>query len=169
MFLNTDKYPAAAAYYWVMEEMLASHPGSKKHNKPLHRLADDTTAKNNRKIVCDSTFNPPSAAIGKSCDEYPFARAQESGGMTLTSGNACVQMYATQNPDSTYTLNLDPNYPYPTWQEVCGRAAITVSQNKAAGGSLGHFTTAVRLLDKDAYFVHTGFENCTIDEVCRIT
>ncbi len=169
LLLNTHKYPAAAAYYWVVEEMLASHPGSKKYNKPLHRLADDTTAKNNRKIVCDNTFNPPSAAIGKSCDEYPFAKSRESGGMTLASGNTCVQMYATKNPDGTYTLNLDPNYPYPTWQEVCGRAAITVTQNTAAGGDLGRFTTAMRLLDKDAYFVRTGFENCTLDKVCKIT
>lgn len=167
--LNTDKYPAAAAYYWVMQEMLASHPGSKKYNKPLHRLADDSRANTNRSIICDNTFNPPSTAIGQSCDEYPFAKSQESGGMTLSSGNACVQMYATKNPDGTYTLNLDPNYPYPTWQEICGRAAITTSQNTAAGGALGRFTTSMRLLDNDAYFVHTGFESCTVDKVCKIT
>ncbi len=169
LFLNRGKYPAAAAYYWVMEEMLASHPGSKKYNKPLHRLADDTKANNNRRIICDSTFNPPSAAIGKSCDEYPFAKSRESGGMTLSSGNECVQMYATKNPDGTYTLNLDSNYPYPSWQEICGRAAIIARQNTDAGGDLGRFTTAMRLLDNDEYFVHTGFENCTVDKVCKIT
>ena len=29
--LTTAKYPAAAAYYWVLQEKLASHPGSKKY------------------------------------------------------------------------------------------------------------------------------------------
>ncbi|KUN03530.1 hypothetical protein AQI95_23875 [Streptomyces yokosukanensis] len=60
-------------------------------------------------------------------------------------------MCAVKNSNGTYTLKLDENYAYPTWNEICGRAAITTTQNTAAGGALGRFTTAVRLLDSDAY------------------
>ena len=170
--LTTAKYPAAAAYYWVLQEKLASHPGSKKYGKPLHRLANDTTAANNRSAMCLGTvaeWNPHPNAIGASCDEYPFAKSMESGGMTLSSGKYCVQMYAEKNSNGTYTLKLDENYAYPTWNEGCGRAAITTSQNTAAGGALGRFTTSVRLLDNDAYYVHTGYEACDLSQVCDIT
>jgi hypothetical protein len=169
MNLEREKYPAAAAYYWILEEKLASHPGSKKYGRPLHRLADDTTAKNNRKLMCTGSvaeWNPNSNAIGTSCDEYPFAKSQESGGMTLTSGKYCAQMYAAENPDGTYTIKLDENSAYPTWNEICGRAAITSTQNTAAGGALGRFTSAMRLLDSDGYYVHTGYESCDISQVC---
>jgi hypothetical protein len=71
-----------------------------------------------------------------------------------------------RNSDGTYTLKLDENYAYPTWNEVCGRAAITSTQNSAAGGALGRFTTEVRLLDNDAYYVNTGYESCDLSEVC---
>jgi hypothetical protein len=90
---NTKKYPAAAAYYWVRMEKLASHPGSEQHNKPLHRLADDTKAKENRDKVCMlavAEWNPHPNADGTSCDEYPFTKSRESGGMTLSSGKSCA-------------------------------------------------------------------------------
>lgn len=77
--MNTKKYPAAAAYYWVLMEKLASHPGSEQYNKPLHRLADDTKAKENRDKMCMlavAEWNPHPNADGTSCDEYPFARQQ---------------------------------------------------------------------------------------------
>ncbi|MFG2377529.1 hypothetical protein ACGFY9_39460 [Streptomyces sp. NPDC048504] len=150
-------------------EKLASHPGSKKYNSPLHRLADDTKATDNRNKMCElavAEWNPFPDAIGPSCDEYPFAKSRESGGMTLASGKSCAQMYAVQNADDTYTLKLDPNYAYPTWNEVCGRAAITASQNTAAGGALGRFTKNVRLLDRDAHYVQSGYESCDLSGVC---
>ncbi|MCC5480642.1 golvesin C-terminal-like domain-containing protein [Streptomyces barringtoniae] len=171
MYLERDKYPAAAAYYYIMQEKLASHPGSKKYDKPLHRLADDAAAKANRDKMCMlavAEWNPNPNAIGKSCDEYPFAKSRESGGMTLASGKSCVQMYAVKNTNGTYTLKLDENYAYPTWNEICGRAAITTSQNTAAGGKLGRFTTGVRLLDADAYYVNTGYESCDLSQICDI-
>ncbi|MGP4009901.1 golvesin C-terminal-like domain-containing protein [Streptomyces sp. 4N124] len=169
--LNKHKYPAAAAYYWVLMEMLNSHPGSEEHKSPLHRLADDATAKDNRDKMCElavAEWKPNPKAIGTSCDEYPFAKSRESGGMKLTSGKFCAQMYAVQNSDGTYTLKLDENYDYPTWHELCGRAAITAPQNTAAGGDLGRFTSEVRLLDNDAYYVQTGLEGCDIDSVCDL-
>ncbi|MFJ4903100.1 hypothetical protein ACIP7Z_35695, partial [Streptomyces sp. NPDC088727] len=108
-------------------------------------------------------------ADGESCDEYPFARSRESGGMTLPSGKLCVQMYAGKQTDGTWMLELDGNYPYPSWNEPCGRAAVPVRQNTDAGGDLGRFTSEVRLLDNDAYFVQAGFEGCDLNSVCNIT
>jgi hypothetical protein len=172
LLLNTDKYPAAAAYYWVLMEKLASHPGSEAHDKPLHRLADDAMAKTNRDKMCVlavAEWNPNPNADGKSCDEYPFAKSRESGGMTLTSGKYCVQMYADKQANGTWMLELDGNYPYPTWNEICGRAAVPAQQNTDAGGDLGRFTSEVRLLDSDPYFVQTGFEYCDIESVCNIS
>ncbi|MEV8568457.1 Tat pathway signal protein [Streptomyces sp. NPDC051322] len=168
--LNTQKYPAAAAYYYAMQEKLASHPGSKKYNKPLHREANGTTAGNNRNIICKlavAEWKPNPKAIGTSCDEYPFAKSKESGGQQVTSGKECVQMYAVANGDGTFTVKLDENYAYPTWNEVCGRLAVTTGQNTAAGGDLGRFTQDVRLLDNDAYFVRTGYESCDVNTVCN--
>ncbi|MBQ0889790.1 hypothetical protein KBZ94_33515 [Streptomyces sp. RM72] len=170
--MNTKKYPAAAAYYWVLMEKLASHPGSEQHNKPLHRLADDTKAKENRDKMCMlavAEWNPHPNADGTSCDEYPFAKSRESGGMTLASGKSCAQFYADKQSDGSWMLELDNNYPYPTWNEICGRAAVPVKQNTDAGGDLGRFTSEIRLLDNDAYFVQTGFEYCDIKSVCNIS
>ncbi|MFF3260562.1 hypothetical protein ACFYWO_15500 [Streptomyces sp. NPDC002932] len=170
--LSTKKYPAAAAYYWVLMEKLASHPGSEEHNKPLHRLADSVKVKDNRDKMCElavAEWDPNPLADGESCDEYPFARSRESGGMTLPSGKLCVQMYADKQTDGTWMLELDGNYPYPSWNEPCGRAAVPVRQNTDAGGDLGRFTSEVRLLDNDAYFVQTGFEGCDLNSVCNIT
>ena len=169
--LNTKKYPAAASYYWVLMEKLASHPGSEKYDKPLHRLADDTKAKENRDKMCMlavAEWNPNPAADGTSCDEYPFAKSRESGGQTLSSGKYCVQMYADKQTDGSWMLELDNNYPYPSWNEICGRAAVPAKQNTDAGGDLGRFTSEIRLLDNDAYYVQTGFEGCDIKSVCNI-
>ncbi|MGW1589157.1 golvesin C-terminal-like domain-containing protein [Streptomyces sp. NPDC002386] len=170
--LNTKKYPAAASYYWVLMEKLASHPGSEKFDKPLHRLADETKAKENRDKMCMlavAEWNPNPAADGTSCDEYPFAKSRESGGQTLSSGKYCVQMYADKQTDGTWMLELDNNYPYPSWNEICGRAAVPAKQNTDAGGDLGRFTSEIGLLDDDAYYVQTGFEYCDIKSVCNIS
>ncbi|MGW0118624.1 golvesin C-terminal-like domain-containing protein [Streptomyces sp. NPDC003327] len=171
LMMNTKKYPAAASYYWVLMEKMASHPGSEKYDKPLHRLADDAKAKENRDKMCMlavAEWDPHPNADGTSCDEYPFAKSRESGGMTLTSGKFCVQMYADKQADGTWLLQLDGRHPYPSWKEVCGRAAVPAQQNTDAGGDLGRFTSEIRLLDNDAYYVQTGFEGCDINSVCRI-
>ncbi|SOE08986.1 Deoxyribonuclease NucA/NucB [Streptomyces sp. 2323.1] len=44
------------------------------HGSPLHRTADATVMKNNRRIACPDGRPRPT---GKSCDEYPFASTQE--------------------------------------------------------------------------------------------
>ncbi|WP_164583293.1 hypothetical protein [Streptomyces sp. SID10815] len=162
--LNTAQRPAASALYWLLMEKLKTHPGSRKYNSPLHRQADQAIADKNRRVICNSTFNPvpTGTSDGPSCDEYPFAKARESGGVSLTSGAQCAQFYAVK-AGARWQLKYDTTSPLPTWNEVCGRGSIPLSQNTGAGGELGRFTTAVRLHDDDAYFVEApGFDNCTM-------
>lgn len=165
--INTKKYPAAAALYWLLMEKLDSHPGSAKHDSPLSRQADETVAANNRKVICDSTFNPVSngttgSSTKPSCDEYPFAKSRQSGGGTLSSGSQCAQFYSEKS-GNRWSLKYDTSSPLPTWKEVCGRGSIPLDQNTGAGGQLGRFTTAMRLHDEDKYFVDVpGFSNCNL-------
>jgi hypothetical protein len=167
--VNTAKYPSASAFYWVTEEKLASHPGARNYQKPLHRLADETAKAANRAKICDSTFSPRPETPSPSCDEYPFAASYESGGqLGITSGSQCAQFYA--NPQAAnsgqWELDLDDRYLLPAatqvWPQVCGRANIPLDQNTGVGGDLGRFVSAQRLLDGDAYYVDPqGFDSCS--------
>jgi hypothetical protein len=166
--IDTKKYPAAAALYWLLMDKLESHPGSRAHNSPLNRQADDAIASANRAAMCPSSWvGPPNGTSDKpSCDEYPFAKSRQSGGR-VTTGSQCAQFYAVKDA-SGWQLKYDTSYPLPTWKEPCGRGAIPLSQNTGAGGQLGRFTTAMRLHDNDAYFVETpGFENCN-QTICAL-
>ncbi|WP_158721090.1 hypothetical protein [Streptomyces sp. NRRL S-241] len=169
--VNSKKYPAAAALYWVLMERLQTHPGSERHKSPLSRQADTAISDKNRDKICDRTFIPvPNGQTGdrnkSSCDEYPFAKARESGGATLGSGKECAQFYAIweKKPGETkakWRLKYHTSFPLPSYKEICGRGDIPLGQNSAAGGGLGNFTKSVRLHDKDRYYVSTpGFENC---------
>lgn len=64
--------------------------------------------------------------------------------MKLASGKYCAQFYAHKQSDGSWMLELDNNYPYPTWNEICGRAAVPVTQNTNAGGDLGRFTSEIQ-------------------------
>ncbi|MFE3216324.1 golvesin C-terminal-like domain-containing protein [Streptomyces antimycoticus] len=171
--VNTKANPAAAALYWVLMQKLATHPGSKTHNSPLHRLEDSDKQKDNRDMMCQlavAKFEKHPSTPEASCDEYAFAASRESGGQQpgVTSGSQCAQMYAMKEGTS-WKLYLDDRYPLPTWQEVCGRGNIPLGQNTSAGGSLGRWTGKVRLFDNDAYYVATpGFESCNTESYCQV-
>ncbi|MEV5357791.1 hypothetical protein [Streptomyces sp. NPDC052693] len=165
--INTKKYPAAAALYWLLIEKLDTHPGGKKYNSPLSRQGNEAIVANNRKVICDGTFNPVpngTTATGTkpSCDEYPFASSRQSGGGSVTSGSQCAQFYAVKN-GTRWSLKYDTSSSLPTWKELCGRGSIPLDQNTGAGGQLGRFTTAMRLHDEDKYYIDVpGFSNCNL-------
>ncbi|MEV0416528.1 hypothetical protein AB0I68_38820, partial [Streptomyces sp. NPDC050448] len=180
--LDDQRYPVAAAYYWLLREKLASHPGSRIEKSPLHREADGATAAENRRRVCDrgvaANLEPWSAhpdALGDSrgiqCDEFPFARTRESGGQIYTNGKPCVQLFA-KLVNGKWMLNADGRYALPsgaTWPQVCGRAAIPGIQNEAAGSDLGNFYLANRMLHDDGfYFESPRYEGCSTTQVCTI-
>lgn len=132
--LNTAARPAAAALYWLLEEKLATHPGSKTYDKPLTRQADEAVAKANRAVICDSTFipHPTGTSDDPSCDEYPFAKSRQSGAGSVSSGQECANFYAEKS-GSRWQLKYDTNFPLPAWQEVCGRGSIPLSQEHCGG------------------------------------
>ncbi|MEU0807457.1 hypothetical protein [Streptomyces sp. NPDC005970] len=176
---TTYRYPAAAAYYWLLREKLESHPGSKKHNSPLHKEGDDAVAKNNRNVVCklggqgNAWSAHPDATPdteGVQCDEYPFATTKESGGQSLPHGKSCVQLYAKKENDGWHLYD-DDREALPNWKSVCGRASMPAKQNMDAGRGpgLATFVTKMRLLDDDAYYIEVPeLEGCDTSDVCVI-
>ncbi len=178
--LNTAKYPAAAAYYWLLREELPSHPGSEEHGTPLHRERDGTVREANRRKVCPTSYTPNTAATpeattnspdGRQCDEFPFAATKESGGQSITNGDECVQLYAQKSDsDGKWRLYPDGGYPPSTWKEVCGRASMSAKQNEAAGRGLSAFYTKARMADNDAFYIKApSVEGCRPDEICVVT
>ncbi|MQY39152.1 hypothetical protein SRB17_71740 [Streptomyces sp. RB17] len=168
--VNTDRYPAAGAYYWLMKEKNSHHFGSREHNAPLHYLANGQ--QNNRSVVCPDSWVGRSETPDASCDEYAFATTYESGGMPdsgVTSGDQCAQFYATPLNDTTWTIHDDDDYDLPTWSEKCGRASIPLAQNTGAlapFGRTGGFVPYNRMLDDDPFWLATpGFDHCTASDV----
>ena len=172
--VNTQEHPAAAALYWTLMQKLPSHPGSKQHKKPLHRLKSKTAQKDNRDAMCRlaiAKFVKHPDTDTASCDEYPFAASRESGGQMpgITSGAQCAQFYAVDEPTTGWNLYIDDREGVPTWTEVCGRGNIPLSQNTEEGGALGRWSPKVRLADNDAYYVEVpGFEGCDPNTFCQV-
>ncbi|ROP56041.1 hypothetical protein [Streptomyces sp. PanSC9] len=186
--VDTNLYPAAGAYYWLMQEKLPSHPGSRKWDSLVTYLgpgnnADpdggDWTNDDSRGIVCPTGangFKPNPATPSGSCDEYAPASTYQSGGMPkgpnqVASGKDCAQLYTKPLTGGTWGLlaeNRD-GYAGPKWNERCGRASVPTDQNTGAFRDLGiKFVPQMRLLDKDGFFIgDPGFEHCkNADTVC---
>ncbi|MCX4586313.1 hypothetical protein OOK40_25475 [Streptomyces sp. NBC_01481] len=186
--VDTNFYPAAGAYYWLMQEKMPDHAGSVKWDSLLHYLGPDTTVKNDkgepwssadsRGKVCPKGWakHPADAALGTlSCDEYAMATTHESGGFPgglnqVTSGDQCAQLYADKMGDgsSNFGLLADTRTARngPTGKERCGRASIPDVQNS---GAFHEFPApSWRLLDDDGVFVsNPGFKHCAnADTVC---
>jgi hypothetical protein len=193
---NTAKAPAAAAHAWLMQEKLPTHPGDvktplrylPKANRNLNSYDPDRS----RNVICPTGWaakfgnpnatpytvrNPDDVA---SCDEYAFAATYQSAGMPADlggtqpvgegKGDECVQTYATKNSDGTWHLYDDERVSLPTWDEKCGRSAISSWVNSTAMARIPTFVKTFRMLDEDSYSVIApGFENCdpsTASVVC---
>ncbi|MFG3064835.1 hypothetical protein ACGFYM_40800 [Streptomyces sp. NPDC048231] len=185
--VDTNLYPAAGAYYWVMQERMPDHAGSKKWDSLLHYLGPDTTVKNpstgeawssddSRKVVCPTTWtkHPADPIVGSTdCDEYAPASTHESGGFPggvnqVTDGSKCAQLYTdwafngVGDGSTSFGLFADTRTATngPTGTERCGRAAIDSAQNQGAFSKLQ--PSVWRLLDDDGFFVDTpGFNHCS--------
>ncbi|MEU8957979.1 hypothetical protein AB0C93_27155 [Streptomyces sp. NPDC048518] len=177
--MDTNKYPAAGAYYWFMQQRMIGKPGT--GDAPMHYLGPDTTkttpsgkpwtSKDSRNIVCPTAWkkHPTDASMGEpSCDEFAMASTHESGGYPdagnkylVSSGDKCAQLYA--NPSgSSFGLFADTREDTngPSNTEKCGRATISEPQNE---GAFHKFPApAWRMLDNDAFYLsNPGFEHCT--------
>ncbi|MGH8967857.1 MAG: hypothetical protein ACRDXB_21390, partial [Actinomycetes bacterium] len=112
---DAAKYPQASSHAWLIQQKLSNHPGSKADTKPLYFLPG--AGNSNRRVICPDGW---AAANGDTrvlngptdkrlnCDEFAFNATYNSGGMPsskgglnpVSSGNACVQTFATKPGDT---------------------------------------------------------------------
>ncbi|MFF4018890.1 hypothetical protein [Streptomyces sp. NPDC001843] len=137
----------------------------------------------NRQVICGSNsgWDPhPDAAKGLvegktdkiNCDEMAFASTYQSGGMPANmkgtnpvgSGAECLQTYATRlgaNGGGAWKFYSDERKHVPTWNEECGRSAISGWMNSGSAAALPGFNSKYRILDQDEFWVQVpGFESC---------
>jgi hypothetical protein len=180
--VDTNKYPAAGAYYWYMQQVMPDHAGSKRWDSLMHYLGPDTplrnpsggtwTSDNSRVRVCDSTWSvhPSDASVGSvDCDEFAMASTHESGGYPnsvnlVPSGSKCAQLFTDKMGDGSANFGILADTRTatkgPEGTERCGRAAIPSTQNRQAFS--GFPAPSWRMLDGDGFFVTLpGFEHCT--------
>ncbi|MFJ6944839.1 hypothetical protein ACISU4_09335 [Streptomyces wuyuanensis] len=180
--VDTNLNPAAGAYYWLMQEKMPDHAGSKKWDSLLHYFGPDSTAtgpdgtpwtsKKSRDKICPSSWTAHSSdgTLGTlTCDEYAMASTHESGGFPggvneVTGGDKCAQLYTDKMGDGSANFGILADTRTtangPTGTERCGRAAIPGTQNS---GAFNKFPApSWRLLDNDGFFVsNPGFAHCT--------
>ncbi|MFD4595670.1 hypothetical protein [Streptomyces rubiginosohelvolus] len=181
--VDSNRYPAASAYYWYMQQVMPDHAGSRRWDSLMHYLGPDTpvknsagttwTSSNSRNVICGPSsawsLHPTDAAVGSvDCDEYAMASTHESGGYPksvnlVTSGTKCAQFYTDKMGDGTANFGILADTRAatngPAGTERCGRAAISSEQNQKAFS--GFPAPTWRMLDGDGFFVTLpGFEHC---------
>ncbi|MEU9214827.1 hypothetical protein AB0D27_45090 [Streptomyces sp. NPDC048415] len=117
---------------------------------PLYYLPGGRDGKN-RAAICDeaswakNNYDPEAMNTSTDtpdCDEFTFNASYNSGGMPanlgglnpVSSGSKCIQSYATKVDGKIHLRNLPGALT--TFKEVCGRSAISGSQNRAAENTL---------------------------------
>ncbi|WP_327415674.1 golvesin C-terminal-like domain-containing protein [Streptomyces sp. NBC_01233] len=177
---DDQRFPPAAAYYWIMREKLPTHPGSKRHGTPMHRLKNPAMAKKNRETICNKSGAfawkahddaTPDAKGSVQCDEFPFAASQESGGsfLPIVNGGPCVQLYAEKHDDGKWRIHEDERADPPSWSEICGRASMPGKDNMDAGRGpgLSGFYTKARVLDGGPFYMELpSYEGCNMSDIC---
>ncbi|MFF0067177.1 hypothetical protein ACFYRC_37915 [Streptomyces sp. NPDC005279] len=175
--LNAKAYPQAAAHAWMIQTYTPTHAGSLSARKPLYYMGDESQNTRSRARICPTGWakdnGDASALVDVSdelnCDEFAFASSYNSGGMsaaegglnpavlpgsTTPTGNACIGTYAKKLGTAVHLFSI--NGTDPTFKEVCGRSSMSGMHNKESmGGNFGTFMRAMRIMDKDAYWLDT--------------
>ncbi|MEU6459973.1 hypothetical protein [Streptomyces sp. NPDC047065] len=161
-FVVATKYSEARQFIGMAQASMSSHPGWEGKGQPLHREANEKEAQDNRDVICDKTFTPSSSTPNPQCDEFPFAKSEESGRqLGVKSGIEC-QRYNVVSSTVNGQTYLSVTWPglnqgqMPPAAAKCARASMPKIQNEGVGGDLGRKTSAWRLLDGDAYWVDAG-------------
>lgn len=150
--LPLSKYAAAAMNVFVGEGLLAGTPG-KDARTPLTR-GDPARTDANRGVTCGGfAALPPGnryGVVSDSCDEYPFASSQQSGGARNIPGSSCLEIVATQDATGAWTatyLNAPSN-------PACLRGHVNSVLNSLVGSqALNPLYTANRIMVGDPYTV----------------
>jgi hypothetical protein len=157
LILPLSKYGAAAANALVGETKLPGTPGWSPQT-PLTR-GDPANTNANRSVTCGSfqPFPPGNSfgVVSDSCDEYPFASSQQSGGALTPPipGSSCLQIVPQQEANGTWmAVNLNPyTGAYP---QVCVRGHVNSILNSNVGSqALNPLYTLNRMMVGDGYTV----------------
>jgi hypothetical protein len=147
--LSLGTYGAAAMNVYVGEKFLPGTPGLSP-GTPLTR-GDPAKTDPNRTAVCN-IFQPLATVPGDSCDEYPFASTQQSGGALKLSGKDCLQVrpYQLANGNWSYEfLNKYTNAP----PQLCETGHVNGTLNTNVGTALITMYTVNRMLIGDPFAV----------------
>ncbi len=139
----TDPAVELAAHH-IYQAQASGLPGadpktSLPNKTPLHRLVNDYLVQQNTNRACPATYVRPD---GYQCDEYPFKSTQE-GAATANPGGP-----ARTNPSWCHIP--EPSGSGPFGYSVC---MIPGLQNTTAGGRLGNFYLANRIMHADAFYI----------------
>jgi hypothetical protein len=143
--LSVATYGAAAVNVEIGENYLVGNPG---WGAPLTR-GDPADTDSNRDAICDGTFLATTLVPNDSCDEYPFASSQQSGGAIGLTGSSCAE---------ALPINLNGVW-YVEWfkpylgTEQCLRGHVPSDQNSAVGSQLSSLINTNRVLIGDPYWV----------------
>jgi hypothetical protein len=155
LILPLSKYGAAAANALVGETNLPGTPGLSAQT-PLTR-GDPANTNGNRGITCSgfAPFAPGNTygVVSDSCDEYPFASSQQSGGALGIPGSSCLEIVPKQDANGHWTaINLNTyTNAYP---QVCLRGHVNSILNSNVGSqALNPLYTLNRMMIGDKYTV----------------
>ena len=146
LLLPASVFGAGAVNVAAGEQQLTGNPGQA---NPLHR-GDPDNNKANMAAICDGSFvRDPSLVPDDSCDEYPFASTQESGGQLKLTGPQCIEGIPYVDPSGQFVWNQRNNI----FTGQCERGHVPGPQNSFVGGALGGFYQANRMIIGDPFYV----------------
>jgi hypothetical protein len=147
LYLSEATYGAAAVNVQVGQLYVAGVQGTTA--SPLTR-GDPNLSQGNRDSICDSTFVPNNTVTPTdSCDEYPFASSQQSGGARGLTGANCLETRSYNVNGTWYVQFLNTD----TGTQVCERGHVPLALNTAVGSQVGALYTNNRMLLGDPYTI----------------
>lgn len=115
---------------------------------PLIRITDQTTIGNNRAAICDDGTYVP-LYTDDSCEEYPFASTEQSGGFNGAVGADCAMVQAV-NTSGSWSITLLNS---PTGFDPCVIGHADLTSQRSQGGTLSTFYQQNRVEAGDEYWV----------------
>jgi hypothetical protein len=134
LVLPLSVYGAAAYNVYVGESYLPGTPGLTA-STPLTR-GDPADSDPNRTVTCSGFQRFPDGngygVISDSCDEYPFASSQQSGGALKIAGSNCWEIVPRQDQKGQWTFDEKNKYINASPQ-VCVRGHVNSTLNSNVG------------------------------------
>jgi hypothetical protein len=156
LVLPLSVYGTAALNVWLGETYLPGTPGLTA-GTPLTR-GNPAKTDANRAVTCNGFKALPPGNIygvtGDSCDEYPFASSQQSGGALGIAGGNCWEVVSGQDPDDGAWVFTPLSKYTAKYPQVCLRGHVNSTLNSNVGRqALNPMYTNDRMMIGDPYTV----------------